>query len=174
MKNKSNKITWLIAFLISALIVSYFVINITDNSAVAQMAGTQERIQGSLNFVEPKYTIKRTFYLTDNDSKSVSLHLVNFHCCSNTGAMLKDGALYIGYSNVSFGKPVGATTTMAIPELWLASIIHELHHLSMFNNVQHCTILLSRECLEHTAYYQETLYSQIVSLEEDGHIILYK
>ncbi len=174
MKNKSNKLVWLVSFLISALTLAYFGTTDTDNNTFAQMAGTQERIQGSINFVEPKYTIKRTFYLTDNDGKSVSLHLVNFHCCSNTGAMLRDGALYIGYSNVSFGKPIGATTTVAIPELSLASLIHELHHLSMINNVQHCTILLSRECLEHTAYYQETLYSQVVSLEEDGHVILYK
>jgi len=141
---------------------------------VAQLAGTQDRIQGSINFVEPEYTIKRTFFLTDTAGKSVPLHLVNFHCCSNTGAMLKNGEIFIGYSNVSFGKPVGATTTMAIPEIWLASVIHELHHLSVFNNVQHCAVLLSRECLENMAYYQETLYTQIVSLEEDNHIKLIK
>jgi len=173
MNNKSNKITWLIAFLISALIVSYFVTIITDNKTLAQLSDVQERIQGSIEFKEPEYTIKRTFFLTDTAGKSISLHLVNFHCCSQTAAMVKDGQLFIGYHNVSFGKPIGATTTMAIPEIWLLSLVHETHHLSVFNNVQHCAVLLSRGCLENMAYYQEHLIAQINSLAEDGHIIIY-
>lgn len=164
-----NKITWLLAFLISACLVSWFVYAVNSVEPVYNTynQGIADREHASLTMPEAKYSITRTFLLNHTDGTPVKFHLVKFQCCLQIGGMVKDGELYMGYLNEVQGTPLGATTTQMIPEIEMNILVHELVHLGTLHYVKDCPDFSTNVCQERIAYNVEDLYTQIKSLNED-------
>ena len=168
-----KKITCLLAFLISACLVSWFVYAVNSVQPVYNTynQGIADREQASLTMPETKYSITKTFLLNHTDGTPVKFHVVKFECCLQVSGMVKDGEIYIGYFNQIKAHPITATNSeemVEVPELDLFVIIHETHHASLLANKNNCDEI-TRVCLEKTAYGQEHLIRQIKSLQEDGY-----
>jgi len=178
MNNKSNKITWLIAFLISALVVSYFVTIITDNPTLGQMYNQQiaEREKGSVEMTEPEYTVEKTFFLTHSDGASLTMKIVKFKCCNRVFAMANIHEQFIGfdYYNKAWVYQIGKKEKQEVPVLHLTSIAHELLHISTMHYLKNGANGMDRAVQEKMAYNFEHLLTQILSLEEDGYLVIQK
>lgn len=173
---KSNKITWLIAFLISALIVSYFVTIITDNRPMGQMYNQYiaDREQDSINMKEPVYDVEKTFFLNHSDGASVTMQIVKIRCCDRVAAFTKfdQELIAFGYFNKVFVNQIGTTTKQEVAQIYLTSVVHELTHLVTVYHLEKGANPLDRTVQEKMAYDLEFLLSQIIELSNDGYISL--
>jgi len=173
MNNKSNKIVWLIAFLIMALIVGYL---LQKENLYQAMYNQDIALRETLSkAVQPKWTAEKTFIITHTHGSSTNFNVAKFQCCG-TGGVVKDGQIYMGYVNTVEATPLGTTTKTQIPLIDIEILGHELVHLITLQPyvLEQCPALASHDLQEKIAYNWGHLYSQIRSLDEDGYIRLTK
>jgi len=173
MKNKSNKIIWIFAFLITALLLASSIESTVKYQAIYnQDIAKREELSKT---VQPKWNTEKTFLLTHTHGSSTEFNVVKFECCG-TGAMVTKGNLYMGYLNTVEGTQIGTTKKSQIPVIDIELLGHELTHLVTLQPyvLQKCPALATQDLQEKIAYNWGHLYSQIRSLDEDGYIRLTK
>jgi len=170
-----NKITWLLAFVLSVYLIGWLVYTITSVQTVYQNNFTEDRIQKSISTV-PKWNVEKTFYLTQTNGSSTVFEVAKFECCGTGGLVTWGGTLVMGYLNTVEAISIGTTTKQQIPEIEISILIHELLHLVTIQPavIAKCPALAEPILQEEMAYNIESLYSQIKSLEEDNKIRLNK
>lgn len=170
---KSNKIVWLVVFLLSALLVTYLLKGSTVYPAIYNPdIALRETLSKT---VIPKWNTEKSFIITHTHGSSTNFNVVKFECCG-TGGMVKDGQLYMGYLNTVEATPIGTTTKTQIPIIDIEILGHELVHLTTLQPyvLEKCPALASHDLQEKIAYNWGHLYSQIRSFEEDNWIRLQK
>ena len=146
----------------------YMFTNTTNFQMLPETIGSLE--MKSVATTDVKYTIQKTFQLTNSDGTPAPFHIVKFECCG-VGGMVKNGEIYIGTINETLARPVFATTSQMVPVIEMPTIVHELVHQTTkhYATSSACIDINNRFWQEKIAYNAEWLYRQMMMFDEDGY-----
>jgi len=126
--------------------------------------------------VQPKFTVQKTYIVTQAHGSSTLFNVTKFQCCEGTDGMVRGNQLYVGTMNEREIKLYNATTTTRIPEIQMETLGHELVHLITTQPyvLQKCPALAEQDFQEDIAYNWSHLYRQILSFDEDNWLRIVK
>lgn len=123
----------------------------------------------------PQYDKVFSFELKHIGGATTSINLVTFSTSTNIGGFYRNSedSLNIRVDNYEQIKRFGESPKM-VPIVPMSVLVHELVHQTTMYNHDKCLDIMDRVCQEQMAYDVQSLYQQVVGLNDDGLIKLTK